>query len=674
MFGGGNNNNNQGFGGNNNNNQGFGQKTTGLFGTGGGGFNNNNTVGSFNNNQGFGAKNTGLFGGNGAPPNNNNLFGGTGGGFNNNNTLTGGGNSLFQTAPKNPYYGGNTAFGQNKPLFGQPSNTGFGNTNNTFKNSPSLFQPKVDGNTRYYSISAHEQYSNLSFEEIAYQEYQKENGIEKTIILEKEEKKVEPKNNSLSGIDENFILQNYFIQTKEKIFCDFCNEEDANQYCNKCKKSCCSECLEFIHRKGEKKQHLEKNITKLENLTLKCHLHRKELIAFCTNCSQFACLSCVLQNGWHSKHKVISIEEAEKEIKELTTKNLENIKPMAESLKKRNESLTEQQHRLHKIVDYFFDSQIDLVKKMESQIETISKTEQSEATNFPTCIQLMRMDSEKEKTMQMDYKIIQSMIEESFETKEKNYNFVIHCKDCLGKQNEKSCLKCFLKDHTNHEMFYISFDDEFDCSCQEGKIKKKLDKLSLSDEKSSKTEFTFGKPTKKISTDGSGFNFSSISSKTDESSTDSKKLEKDDSSERSKGFSFDSLAPVEKKSVSGFSFGSVSSSPKVSSTFGSSPQTSSAFGSSSPQTSSTFGSVLSSPKVLSTFGSSAPQTSSGFGTSTKVSFGSSPFSTSKQTSTFGSSTQKVSTLGYSPFQSVSQPIEDDDDDDDESSSGSEEEK
>ena len=145
--------------------------------------------------------------------------------------------------------------------------------------------------------------------------------------------------------------------------------------------------MNFIHRKGEKKLHLEKSVTKLENLTLKCHIHKKDLVAFCKDCSQFTCLSCVLQNGWHSKHNVISLEEADEEIKNLTKKNLENLKPISEDLKKRNENLNEQQKKIHKIVDFFFDSQIDLVKKMESKIDLISKEENlNEVTNFPTVL------------------------------------------------------------------------------------------------------------------------------------------------------------------------------------------------------------------------------------------------------------------------------------------------
>jgi hypothetical protein len=372
---------------------------------------------------------------------------------------------------------------------------------------------------------------------------------------------------------------------------DFCNDEVANSYCNSCKKSCCEECLDFIHRKGEKKNHLEKEITELSNISLKCSSHHQELVAFCVDCTQFTCLSCVLHQGLHANHNVTTFEGAEEHIKKITIKHLENLKTTEDALKNRIERLTDEQKKLHLVIDLFYDSQFETIKNLESTIDVISKSEKPVSGNFPLCLQLMKIESEKDKSLEMDHEVIHKMIDDAT-SNENNFSFLIHCKDCIGKSNEKSCLKCFLKDHHNHQLFHVEYNTS-DCACKGPKIQEEIKESPTS---SGLKTFTFEAPKKEEVKTGFTFGTSdnqeiifpkekeeidqnlSYSFGSDLESSKKTKIDFTKESTKSEGFDFGSPLSLSSgsslKKSTGFDFGGNSTSSSSSSGFGSFVQTS----------------------------------------------------------------------------------------------------
>jgi hypothetical protein len=172
----------------------------------------------------------------GAPPSSG--FGGSSSGFGGSSSGFGfGGTGKFSFGSGST--GGFGSSGGFKPgtsqVFGGPPSGGFGSSStSSFSTSSSNFgstsqkqifrdtnfQPYIDKTDEYYSITAHKEYEHLTFEEIAWQEIQKEKGIqfkpntvEKKPIFKKQELIPKPKESS--------ILKNYFTQTKETIFCGF---------------------------------------------------------------------------------------------------------------------------------------------------------------------------------------------------------------------------------------------------------------------------------------------------------------------------------------------------------------------------------------------------------------------------------------------------------------------
>jgi hypothetical protein len=111
-----------------------------------------------------------------------------------------------------------------------------------------------------------------------------------------------------------------FIEEKELILCQLCEDDEATKFCSNCSKNFCEDCLTSSHKK--KKDH--KFISPKRKLNLNCKIHRKNVISFCHECEVLTCFDCIKKDGNHFNHKVEEIENSGSMIRKVAQKNVKN--------------------------------------------------------------------------------------------------------------------------------------------------------------------------------------------------------------------------------------------------------------------------------------------------------------------------------------------------------------
>ena len=139
----------------------------------------------------------------------------------------------------------------------------------------------------------------------------------------------------------NSMLKNTYLFDKCSI-CHICqnNKNEIFDYCTKCKKILCNNCV-YNHDKDETKKHL---LIKNNEKSIYCDIHpKRENVEYCLDCKTHLCHECLKSrvHVMHRKNNLLEIKPSEKEI------NL--IKEYIDDLKKEKENL--EKERDVKLID-----------------------------------------------------------------------------------------------------------------------------------------------------------------------------------------------------------------------------------------------------------------------------------------------------------------------------------
>eukprot|EP01080_Neovahlkampfia_damariscottae_P007697 gene7697-12163_t len=170
---------------------------------------------------------------------------------------------------------------------------------------------------------------------------------------------------------------------EENYLCDKCSEEKSKYYCQACKETFCEECLDFFHRKEDKKNHIKEKLTKVNNINIKCEKHQSKNIRYlCMDCNKFVCTNCLIHSAEHKSHPL-------KEVNNETIEHMINI-----TLKHLRERISNERKTMLSQIDKIYETRKIIVSPLNFYVQNMVQTNQLDQLNIPLSYQLTLLKPE----------------------------------------------------------------------------------------------------------------------------------------------------------------------------------------------------------------------------------------------------------------------------------------
>ncbi|CAC5383450.1 unnamed protein product [Mytilus coruscus] len=147
--------------------------------------------------------------------------------------------------------------------------------------------------------------------------------------------------------------------------CSLCDENNGTYYCYECQHALCTVCRKNHGKIPALSGHTVADINTIDLSTLnkrnQCDTHNKEILFYCTECSNLICSKCVTST--HRSHAISDICDVVEEERERANENLQQMKLKTEAIS----SLQEKIRREH-IEKLHIESE-----KCKGQIESVCK-------------------------------------------------------------------------------------------------------------------------------------------------------------------------------------------------------------------------------------------------------------------------------------------------------------
>ncbi|CAC5386183.1 unnamed protein product [Mytilus coruscus] len=163
--------------------------------------------------------------------------------------------------------------------------------------------------------------------------------------------------------------------------CSLCDENNGAYYCYECQQALCTGCRSKHGKIPALRGHMVAAINTLDLSTVnkksQCETHDKEILFYCTECSNLICSKCVTST--HKSHAIADISDVVEEEREKAKENLQQMKLKTEAISSLQEKIRREHiEKLHIESEKCIGHIESACKDLQSYIEakgSIKKTE-----------------------------------------------------------------------------------------------------------------------------------------------------------------------------------------------------------------------------------------------------------------------------------------------------------